>query len=65
MILCHKCSFFDKEEIKSANIIKTVNMKIEDNDKRKMIAARKLLSKDIILILNSAEIKTHMMKKTD
>ncbi len=40
-------------------------MKIEDNDKRKMIAARKLLSKDIILILNSAEIKTHMMKKTD
>ena len=65
MILCHKCSSLDRKEIKLTNIIKTMNMKIKDNNKRKMIAARKLFSRDIILTLNSAEMKTYMMKKTD
>ena len=65
MILCHECLSLDEEEIKLTNIIKTVNTKIKNNDKKKMIAARKLLSKDIILMLNSVEIKTLIMKKTD
>ena len=64
-ILQCECSSLNKKEIKSAKIVKMMNTKIEDNDKKKMIAARKLLSKDIVLMLNSAEIKTHMMKKTD
>ena len=42
-----------------------MNTKIENNDKRKMIAARKFFSKDIVFILNSVEMKIHMMKKTD
>ncbi len=45
--------------------MKTVNMKIEDNDKKKIIVIKKFFSKDIILMLNLAETKTHMMKKTD
>jgi len=65
MILWHECSFLNEKEVKSAKIVKTVNTKIKNNDKRKMIAARKLLSRDIILTLNSAEIKTHIMKKTN
>jgi len=65
MILCHECSSLDRKEIKSANIMKTVNMKIEDNDKKKIIVIKKFFSKDIILMLNLAETKTHMMKKTD
>ena len=65
MILCHKYSFLDKEEIKSANIIKIMNIKIKDNNKKKIIMIRKLFSRDIIFILNLVKIKTHMMKKTD
>jgi len=65
MILCYKCLFLDEEEIKSANIMKIVNIKIENNDKRKIIIIRKLLSRNIILMLNSAETKIHMMKKTN
>ena len=42
-----------------------MNTKIENNDKKKMIAARKLFNENIVLTLNSAETKTHMMKKTD
>ena len=42
-----------------------MNTKIEDNDKKKMIAARKFFSKNIMLTLNSAEMKTQIMKKTD
>ena len=64
-ILQHECSSLNREEIKSAKIVKTVNTKIEDNDKKKMIATRKLFNEDIVLMLNSAEMKTHMMKKTD
>ena len=45
--------------------MKTVNIKIENNNKKKMIATRKFFNKNIILILNSIEIKTHMIKKTD
>ena len=33
-ILWHKCSFLDEEEIKSAKIVKTVNIKIKNNDKK-------------------------------
>ena len=65
MILWYECSSLDREEIKSAKIVKTMNTKIKDNDKEKMIAVRKLLSEDIILMLNSVETKTHMIKKTD
>ena len=42
-----------------------MNTKIKNNDKKKIIAARKLSSKDIMLMLNSAETKNHMMKKID
>ena len=42
-----------------------MNIKIEDNSKEKMIVVKKLFSEDIMLILNSAEMKNHMMKKTD
>ena len=41
-----------------------MNIKIEDNDKKKMIAAGKFLNRDIMLTLNLAEMKTHMIKKT-
>ena len=64
-ILWHEYSSLNRKEIKSAKIVKTVNTKIENNDKKKMITARKFLSRDIVLTLNSAETKTHMMKKTD
>ena len=42
-----------------------MNTKIEDNDKEKIIAARKLFNKNIMLILNLTEMKTYMIKKTD
>ena len=45
--------------------MKTMNTKKRDNDKKKIITARKLFSRDIVLTLNSAETKNHMMKKTD
>ena len=64
-ILWCECSSLNRKKIKSAKIVKTVNTKIENNDKRKMIAARKFFNKNIMLMLNSVEIKTHMMKKTD
>ena len=65
MILQCECSSLNEKEIKLTKIMKTMNTKIEDNDKKKMIAARKLFSRDIVLMLNSAEMKTHMMKKTN
>ena len=40
-----------------------MNIKIKNNDKEKMIVARKLFNKDIMLILNFIKIKNHMMKK--
>ena len=64
-ILQQECLFLDKEEIKSAKIVKTVNTKIENNSKKKMIVTRKFFNENIVLILNSAEMKIHMMKKTD
>ena len=42
-----------------------MNTKIKNNNKKKMITARKFFNENIVLMLNSAEIKTHMMKKTD
>ena len=63
IILQHKCSSLDKEKIKLAKIIKIVNTKIENNNKEKVIIARKLSSKDIILTLNLAKTKNYMMKK--
>ena len=65
MILWHECSSLNKKEIKLAKIMKMINTKIEDNNKKKMITTRKFLSKNIMLMLNSVEIKTYMMKKTD
>ena len=47
-----------------AKIVKIVNTKIENNDKEKVIIARKLLNRDIILTLDFAKTKNHMMKKT-
>jgi len=43
--------------------VKIVNTKIENNNKEKVIIARKLSSKDIILTLNLAKTKNYMMKK--
>jgi hypothetical protein len=43
--------------------MKTVNIKIENNSKEKVIIVRKLFNKDIILTLNLVKIKNHMMKK--
>ncbi len=63
MILWYECLSLDKEEIKSVKIVKTVNIKIKDNDKEKIIMMRKLFSEDIVLMLNSAETKNYMMKK--
>ena len=65
MILQRECLSLDREEAKPAKIVKTVNTKMRNNSKRKMIAARKLFSEDIVLTLDSAEAKNHMMKKTD
>ena len=45
--------------------MKTVNTKIKNNDKRKIIIVRKFSNKDIILMLNLTETKNHMMKKTN
>ena len=64
-ILWHKYLFLDEEEAKLTKIVKIMNMKMKDNDKEKIIAARKLFSEDIMLILNSAKTKNHMMKETD
>ena len=64
-ILQYEYLSLDEEEVKPAKIVKIMNMKIKNNDKEKMIAARKLFSRDIMLTLNSAEIKNHMIKKTD
>jgi len=64
-ILQHECLSFNRKKIKSAKIMKIMNTKMRDNSKKKMITARKLLNENIVLILNSAEIKNHMMKKTD
>ena len=44
--------------------MKIVNIKIENNNKEKVITARKLSSKDIILTLNLTKTKNYMMKKT-
>src|SRR5437667_6177589 len=65
MILYCKCSSLDREEIKLTNIMKTMNMKIKNNNKKKMIIIRKLFSRNIILMLNSAETKILMIKKID
>src|SRR6266487_7162602 len=65
IILQCECSSLNKEEIKSAKIMKTMNTKIKDNDKEKMIVTRKLFSKDIMLILNLTETKNLMIKETD
>jgi hypothetical protein len=45
--------------------MKTVNTKIENNDKKKMIIIRKLFNENIMLMLNSAETKNLMMKETN
>ena len=45
--------------------MKTVNIKIKNNDKKKIIVARKLSNEDIMLMLNLTKTKNHMMKKTD
>ena len=42
-----------------------MNTKIEDNDKKKMIAARTFFNENIMFMLNSTEMKTHIMKKTN
>ncbi len=44
--------------------MKTVNTKIKDNNKEKMIAARKLFNENIMLILNFIKIKKIMIKKS-
>ena len=64
MILQHEYSSLNREEIKLTKIVKMMNTKIENNDK-KIITTRKFFNKNIVLMLNSVEIKTHMMKKTD
>ncbi len=43
--------------------MKNVNIKIKNNDKEKMIAAKKLSNEDIMLILNFVKTKNLMMKK--
>src|SRR5438034_6029018 len=64
IILQYKCLLLDREEAKLAKIIKIVNTKIEDNNKEKVIIARKLSSKDIILTLDLAKTKNYIVKKT-
>jgi hypothetical protein len=63
-ILRRECPPLDGEEAKPARIVETVNTKIGDNGKGKVIAARKLPSGDIVLTLDSAEAKNHMVKET-
>jgi hypothetical protein len=43
--------------------MKIINTKIENNNKEKVILARKLFNKNFILILNFTKIKNHMIKK--
>ena len=43
--------------------MKIINTKIENNDKEKVIVVRKLLNRDIVLTLDFAKTKNHMMKK--
>ena len=64
MILQHECSFLNEKKIKLTKIMKTINTKIENNDK-KIIIVRKFFNKNIMLMLNSTEMKTHMIKKTN
>ena len=63
IILQYEYLSLNEEEIKSTKIVKIVNTKIRNNDKRKVIEMRKLLSEDIMLILNLTETNNHMMKK--
>ena len=64
-ILECECSSLDKKETKLTKIVKMMNTKIKNNNKKKMITARKFFNENIVLMLNSAETKNHMMKKTD
>src|SRR5436190_7628034 len=59
MILQYEYSSLNREEIKSAKIVKMMNTKIENNNKKKMITARKFFNKNIMLMLNSIEMKIH------
>ncbi len=63
IILWYKYLFLNRKEIKSAKIMKIMNIKIEDNNKKKIIIIKKFLNEDIILMLNSVKIKNHMIKK--
>ena len=40
-----------------------MNTKIRNNNKEKIIITRKIFNENIVFMLNSIEIKTHMMKK--
>ena len=62
-ILHHKCSSLDDEQIKSVKIVKTVNQKLKDQIKNKIVTTKKLFNNDIILITNSADTKTHLLKE--
>ena len=63
IILQYQYLFLNEEEIKSTKIMKTMNTKIENNNKKKMIIVRKLSSENIILMLNLTKTKNHMIKK--
>jgi hypothetical protein len=45
-------------------IVKIVNSKLREEIKSKIITVKRLLSRDIILIINLANIKNYLLKKT-
>jgi hypothetical protein len=65
MILQHKCPSLNREKAKSAKIVETVNTKLGEEVTGKIIAARKLLSRNIILTTDLAETKNQLIKKAD
>ena len=62
-ILHYKCLSLNNKQIKSVKIMKTINLKLEEKIKNKMIAVKKLFSENIVLITNMTDMKTQLLKK--
>ena len=63
IIICHKYSSLESKKVKPAKIVKAVNLKLRKKVKSKIIIVKKLLSKDIVLIIDLANTKNHLLKK--
>ena len=63
IILRHEYFFLNDKVTKLAKIIKTINIKLGNKIKNKVITARKLFNRDIMLIKNLAKEKNILLKR--